>query len=199
MSTNVWPSFWSSPLLDHLLSSSPHCLRVPGWPITGHATLGTWNQQQLIGHIYAACHVGPHEGWLQEQSGQTGLWWGRLCSNKRVRRALVPRGGCDWLVSMSVRAGREVEPTRMKTRGSAALPNVEKPSRWGASPTWGEGRMSSISWGPHRPMGLCEAKDVEAAREILGHTSQSSVRTISAYGMLRFLGCTCLCHTYCFM
>lgn len=64
---------------------------------------------------------------------QERLWGGRLCSgNKRVRYTLVPRGGCNWLVSMIVWAGREVKPIRLRTRGSVAGPVGE--ARKGAFP-----------------------------------------------------------------
>lgn len=134
------------------------CLLVTSLPegsgMTKHRTSDTGHMKSTVywSHLYYL----PRRATQRLNSGTEwtkGLWWGRLCSNKRVRCALVLRGGCDWLVSMTVWAGGEVKPIRMKTRWSAAVPAVEKLSRWGASPIWGEEGTSSKSWGTQQAFG----------------------------------------------
>lgn len=145
ISINVWLLFCSSLITSSLPGGSGR---------TKHRTSDT-------GHIGPVAVCWSHTYYVPCRATQmlnSGTEWtrrgsggARLCSsNQRVRYTLVSQGRSNWLVSMTVWAGREVKPIRLRTRWSVAGPVVEELA------IWGEGWKSSKSRGSHRPLGPCE-------------------------------------------
>lgn len=135
------------------------------WP--GRTTHDTEDKTEesdwFISHRYSQSrgrwhHVGP-------QRVTRGCGSEVLC-NKRVRCALVlkrvPRGRCDWPVSVILQASREVKPMRLKAAGELEL------GRWGVFPA-GEGYIWQKEWNSQWSFcGPVRLKDIKAAHEIFG-------------------------------